>query len=165
MQTQMNRVDFDLIVNELLRSLDLGAAAYERFGTNKEFWGEHYFREFRTIGFTVPRQLGKTNYLLDWMDRDPKALLILRDDMVRRCLLGNWENQIWNPDAPVREATFADRVFTLKEAGKMLKDGTFPQYDTYLVDDSLFYFHFIATKFHAYLTEKGWYDVKIVHVG
>jgi hypothetical protein len=166
MQTQMNRVNFDLIVNELLHSLEMGREMFTKYHGKPEQYGHYYFREFRTIGFSVPKQLGKSSYLIDWVSRDSSAVLIVRDSSVREVALHNWSNPAyWECDRQAREVTFQDRVLTLEEVKQRIKHDTLPKCDTYLVDDSLFYFHFIASQFHGYLCQKEWFDAKIVHVG
>jgi hypothetical protein len=159
METQMNRVNYDLIVNELLRSLDLGIEIFDKHHQDHAFFGPDYFREFRGAGFTVPRQLGKTGFLLDFVEREPNAVLVIRNDMMRDCMISNHENY------RERKYPAGDRVLTYGDVKKQTAADVFKEYEIIVIDDVQYYFHFIRDTLYRYLFDKKRWKTKLLLVG
>lgn len=159
MQTQMNRVDYDLIVNELLRALDLGREAFTQFRQSPDLYREHYFREFCTVGFIVPRQLGKSSFLIDWVQREESSLLVVRGSNIRDFLICNYEHHYG------RDVVCRDRVVTLQELKQLIENDALPEYKTLLIDEAMYCFHFVEKMLHQYLFDKKRWQTTIVRVG
>jgi len=78
---QTKLVDYDKVVTELMKGL-IPLSAYPLADR------EVAFKKLRTVGFSGPRQTGKSHYLLTFfMDHHEESLLILRDGSMRELFL------------------------------------------------------------------------------
>lgn len=161
----MNRIDYDLIVNELSKGLkDHADPVVQACG----FWrtlpdgkqeycgvGHYYFKEFRTIGLSVPRQMGKTRWIASRLIDNEKACAITRDDN-----LVKWYGQFFDerPNA-------MSQVYSTAAVQDMSRNGTLPKYDTYYIDDARHIWHFIERSMHQYFIDSNQLSPTIILVG
>lgn len=156
----MNRIDYDLIVNELSKGLRNAEHALTLYGQNIEFYGpDMYFQEFRTVGLLGSRQQGKSSWLVGKVDSDPKSLLVVRDEMMLRCMILNYENQV------ERVSVIGERAITLDDLKVAIVSDSLPLYDTYYIDEASHCYHFVKRALFEYLWKKKHYLAKIVLVG
>jgi hypothetical protein len=171
----MNRIDFDLIVNELSKGLrDHNDPLVQACGWFNVITGvdgktalsdfrigaDWYYREFRTVGFWTPRQTGKTHWIASKTMYDEQALVITRDESLR----SQFENYTHGEPEHVREST-RQRVITISEAKARIKAGKLKEYRTYFIDEASHSFHFLSRQFHQHLLDTNQFDPKIILVG
>lgn len=67
-------VDYDLIFNELMKSVTRDPAVHEMLATNGP---KLRMREFLTIGFKAGRQKGVTGWIAKFLTKNPKSILVV----------------------------------------------------------------------------------------
>lgn len=148
---QTNRVDYDLIVNELKKSLVswcIGAA-------EKALYADQFFEYCRTITFSGTRQTGKSNYLASVIKRDPAAIMVAGNDVMQRAVAQN--NDL--------SASECERLVSIREIVDLIKRDALPDYRMILVDDAHYQYHFFKKTLTQYLLKKKRYDTVIVLAG
>ena len=155
----MKRIDFDLIVNELLIGLKNGEEVAEKYGHINTF-GPNFFGEYRTIGFTVPRQMGKSYWMVKRITGNEKALMVVRDGTVKTGLLAAHRFSFGELEASVNA-----RLITAAELKTCIAEGTLGDYDEVLVDEASHWFHFARRAMHEYLWAKKALNTKLILVG
>lgn len=83
MTTQMNRPDFAVVVNELIKGLhsETSETARALFGPDERPLARRalLFRELRTIGFSSGRQSGMSQYVVELLASQPDVLCVVKD--------------------------------------------------------------------------------------
>jgi hypothetical protein len=155
----MKRIDFDLIVNELLIGLKNGQEVAEKYGHIDTF-GPTFFGEYRTIGFTVPRQMGKSYWAVKRIMGNEKALMVVRDASLRNGLLSAHRFSFGE-----LEESVSARLITANELKIGIAEDTLPELDELLIDEASHWFHFARRAVYEYLWDKKSLNTKLILVG
>ena len=167
----MNRIDYDLIVNELLKSLN-DEQSQKQYGYGIPV--KTYFREFRTVGFGTTRQTGKSKWLAERILLDPSAILIVRDHLQREYLVENIiRDRTFYPDVVSPQREYAEaRITTIKGLRHYVQTGghlahylPLRKYETFYFDEASHCFHFVEDQFYLHLVETQNMLARIVLVG
>jgi hypothetical protein len=161
----MNRINYDLIINELGRALDRASTAFEKFHGQAALYGLNYYQEFCTIGFTVPRQLGKSRFLMQRMEASEESLMVVRDKGIERVLRTNHQDSFMGEGGLDHPSCIDERLVTVAEFRKRIQQDLLPQYHTYYFDEASLYYHFIKKQFFQYLWDTQQLTPRIVLVG
>jgi hypothetical protein len=155
----MKRIDFDLIVNELLIGLKNGQEVAEKYGHIDTF-GPTFFGEYRTVGFNVPRQMGKSYWMVKRIMGNEKALMVVRDSFLRTGLLSAHRF-----DRGELEESVKARLITANELKVRIADGTLGDFDEFLIDEASHWFHFARRAVYEYLWDKKALNTTLIVVG
>lgn len=112
-----------------------------------------YYQEYRTIGFTSPRQSGKTTWAKDTLDHDPQVSMLIRSIGDKQLLDSAGCHDL---DRVMVFSDALDRHLNLPDNTKML-----------LVDEAS---HLLRDserkkKFYDWVADKAPYDLLVVLVG
>jgi hypothetical protein len=154
-------IDFDRIVNELEQGLQNAAGFIERFGHKPTLYGPEFFHEFRTVGFRVPRQMGKTYWLMQKVVENKKLLAVLRDERFVWTATGNYAR----PHGSSMPEEAVERVITLDQLRQRIKDGTLGVFEIIAVDDASHCFHFVKSQLFKYFWTQERWDMKFWLIG
>lgn len=148
----MNRINYDLIINELETGIELAAP----WASQMSFGAASYFREFRTIGFNAPRQIGKTAWMMQRVENDARSVVVIRDGLLLRACIDNHETLVGKP------SLIGERAMTIRQLQNLLREDALPLYDTFYIDEAHFCFHFVEKKLFQYLYDKRHFKAKFV---
>lgn len=151
----MNRINFDLIINELEAGIELAAP----WAPEMSFGSTSYFREFRTIGFNASRQIGKTAWMMQRVEDDARSVMVIRDELLLRASIDNHETLVGKP------SLIGARAMTIRQLQNLLREDALPLYDTFYIDEAHFCFHFVEKKLFQYLYDKRHFKAKFVLIG
>lgn len=165
----MNRIDYDLIVNELSKGLKtnedpvvVACGIWKTKDGVHTFCGHdaYYFKEYRTIGLHVPRQMGKTRWIASKIADTGSALSIVRDETYVRF----FEQFFQDYAQHVRDDAMS-RVLPIAEVKRRIAKGTLEKYDTYYIDEARHSFHFFENELLRYFIDTAQWLPTIVLVG
>lgn len=149
----MNRIDFDLIVNELRKQL----RSHDDPNVNAKFFGASFFHEFRTLGFTAARQTGKTHWVGEQLRKDTASCVIVPK--------GECEQDIFHYQPRIGQAELHGRIFSIKELHVLLGRDQFEPWATIYIDDATHKYHFFKKQLLDYLLKHQRYETTIILVG
>lgn len=149
----MNRIDFDLIVNELRKGLRPHTDPVAQLLTA----GPQFFHEFRTIGLHAARQTGKTRWAFEQMVKDTKACMILPKGLTR--------DEIFHYEDRMGVANVDERTFTIREVQFLFTRDRFENWATIYFDDATHKYHFLKKQLLEYLLKHQRYETTIFLVG
>lgn len=149
----MNRIDFDLIVNELRKELRSHLDPVAQFLTS----GQQFFQEYRTIGLTAARQTGKTRWAETKLKEDPSACMIVPK--------GGPRDEIFHFQGTLGHSEIHDRIFSIRELHVLLGRDQFEAWTTIYVDDASHRYHFFKKQLLEYLLKHQRFETTIVLVG
>lgn len=161
MTSTTNRVDWMAIVQELESGIDIVRSnkLYLPFNAMKPV----VLREFFTIGFRGPRQLGKLVWLMRYTAEHPSVMIVFandmrRDDFIRRASTGDLGISGMLEDFTPISAELLDHIaITAKELNTMIKEdkryGSLPS--RVIVDDAAIVFNNVRiTKYYEWLAKQ-----------
>lgn len=149
----MNRIDFDLIVNELRKQL----RSYDNSNASARFLGASFFHEYRTLGFTAARQTGKTYWIGEQLKKDTSACIIVPK--------GAPADEIFHYQPRMGQAGLKGRIFSIQELHVLLDRDQFEPWTTIYIDDATHKYHFFKKQLLDYLLKHQRYETTIILVG
>lgn len=153
----MNRIDYDLIVNELTNGLRLVTDPLaQSFG----LVNISYFREFRTIGFQTPRQTGSSSWIIRRLIDDERALLIVKNETMLQEM-----KRFYQAEDEIVRKRIDNQILTIGQLRKKIANGTLLCHSYYYVDDASCYFHYFEKDLFQYFLDTNYHTPVIVLVG
>jgi len=150
---QMNRIDFDLLVNELRKQM----RDHTDPNVNVKFFGASFFHEFRTLGFTAARQTGKTYWIGEQLKKDTSACIIVPK--------GGPADEIFHYQPRMGQSELNGRIFSIKELRVLLGRDQFEAWSTIYIDDATHMYHFFKKQLLDYLLKHQRFETTIILVG
>lgn len=155
-------LDIEATMQRLMDSIDLLQEAALMCAAE----GPFLLKDFRTVGYKVPRQVGKTFHAVQRLIKNEKAILIQINDGFRKAAVQNHGY----PHTPPLAPPVAARIYTIDEVIKAIKAVRNGQQDIILananeilVDDSHYFFdHVRINKFYQWLWDRQGEDQKIM---
>jgi hypothetical protein len=149
----MNRIDFDLIVNELRKGLrphtdPIAQAILAR---------TQFFHEFRTIGLTAARQTGKSRWAFEQLAKDRSACMIVPKGLTR--------DEIFQYEDRMGVVNVDERTFTIREVQHLICRDKFEAWSTIYFDDATHKYHFLKKQLLEYLHKHQRFETTIILVG
>lgn len=128
--------------------------------------GVFLLKDFRTVGYKVPRQMGKTYHAVQRLVKNERAILIQINDAFRKVAVTSHGF----PNSEVLPPPVAARIYTAEEVIKAIKAVRQGQQDILLananeiiVDDSHYFFdHVRINQFYKWLFDRAGEDQKIL---